>query len=604
MKNLFGKAVSGLLLGIGISSGAWAAGPTPWMDATHLFDAEVQALALKVPLETKTGFAKRTRAPEPVKKIYKVGDVEKFWTKNIVEDKFVQIDATLRAIGKSCYIFVENGQNVTDGAITKIQRTYDEKIYPVDTGNFGSEWKPGVDGDERVFLLMLDIKDGWKPNTNSGYVAGYFFAGDEFLQSQIPANIPVKSNEREIMYLDLYPGDPNEDKYLAVVAHEFQHMIHFIHDPKEKTWVNEACSQIATFLCGFGHQGQIMSWMQTPDNNMVAWAKEQMLANYGQVYMWNYFLTNRYLPTDAARQEFFRKLVDDKAQGSVGFQTQLKKYKTDMRTAFIEFCITNFVNNPKLGKGQYAYDKSLARFRLPPTAQLKTLPAKHQDKVQNWSADAVKVDLTTAKENIKVDFSGGSADFVVAAVLSDSRDQQTPLLAFMTPVRDQNLALGGSLNLAVGSFDTLNLVVIAMPKTAAQYDANPPLPPVDYQISVTDAGQTVARAPRTPLATNRLIAEYQDMSVALQKADANAQVSDLMTLDALSYEITKSAREGLETGVTKPIDELLRAGRTQASREALRPLAHKVAEQISSWKLQNPSLTADLEKKAESLKGF
>ena len=596
MKNPLIKAFSGILLGLGITSGAWAASPIPWIDGSHLFAPEVQALTLKVPLETRAGHAKRTRAPAPVRKEYKVGDVEKFWTKNIVENKFVQIEATLKAIGKTCYIFVENGQSVNDAAIAKIQKTFDEKIYPTNTGTFGSEWKPGVDGDERLTLLMLDVKDGWQPNTNSGYVAGYFFAGDEFLQSQIPANIPVKSNEREMMYLDLYPGDPNEDKYLAVVAHEFQHMIHFIHDPKEKTWVNEACSQIATFLCGFGHQGQIMSWMKTPDNSLTAWAKEQMLANYGQVYMWNYFLLNRHLKADADRVEFFRKLVDDKAQGTAGYQPRLKKYQSDMRSAFIDFSITNFLNNPKLGKGQYAYDASLGRFRLPSTAQLKTIPATHQDKVHLWSADAVKVDLTTAKENLTVRFTGGSADFVVAAVLSDSRDQQTPSLTFL------NSSQGGTLNLPVGKSDTLTLVVIAMPKSASQYDADPA--PVDYQVSITDAGPAVARAPRTPPSANRLIAEYQDISASLQGADANSRIAELMTLENLGYEINKSAREGLETGVTRPIDELIGAGRDKASRQALRPLAHKVAEQISSWKLQNPGMADELEKKAESLKGF
>ncbi|MFZ2955321.1 MAG: hypothetical protein WA705_00295 [Candidatus Ozemobacteraceae bacterium] len=611
MNRFFRHLFSGALIACGLSGAAWAA--VPWIDATHMFDPEVKALAMKVPLETQQGFAKRHRAPAPTLKVYKVGDIEKFWTKNIKENTTVQIESVCKAIGKSCYVFLEKGQNVSDEAIAKIQQTFDDKVYSTDTTMFGSEWKPGVDGDERITLLLLDIQDGWTEDSKSGYVAGYFFAGDEFLQSQIPANIPVKSNEREMMYLDIHPADPSNPNYLAVVAHEFQHMIHFIHDPKEMTWVNEACSQIATYLCGYGHQNQIMSWMQAPNNSLTAWAKEYMLANYGEVYLWNYYLLNRYLPTDQSRAAFFRKLVDDKSKGSSGYEKLLKGLKTNFRTAFIEFMVANYVNSPKLEKGQYAYDASLARFRLPPVMMMKTLPGACNDKICLFGAQAVKVDLSAAKSTVRLSFAGQDADFVVGAVLADSRDQLPPTITWISmgknipeglkTIAAGATAIGGSVDLTVGKFDLLTIVVAGIPRSAAQYD-EVPATTAPWEISVTDRGDIVARGPRPAPNAERLITEYRSASSALSQAERNGQIIGLSTLDTLAFEITRDAREGLENGSTKAFDQVIKAADDPKSREALRPLAKTMAEQLSSWRLQNEKAAPDVDLKIQTLKSF
>ncbi|MBF0499783.1 MAG: hypothetical protein HQM09_06605 [Candidatus Riflebacteria bacterium] len=610
MNRFFGKLFSGALITFSLTGSVWAA--EPWIDATHMFDQEVKALAMQVPLETRQGLAKRTRAPAPVPKIYKVGDIEKFWTKNIKENTSVQIEAVCKAVGKNCYIFLEQGQSVSDAAIAKVQQDFDDKVYSTDTANFGSEWKPGIDGDEKITLLMLDIQDGWTEGSKSGYVAGYFFAGDEFLQSQIPANIPVKSNEREMMYLDIHPGDPSSSNYLAVVAHEFQHMIHFIHDPKEMTWVNEACSQIATYLCGYGHQSQITSWMQTPNNSLTAWAKDNMLANYGEVYLWNYYLLNRYMPTDAARAAFFRKLVDDKSHGTAGYEKLLKGLKTTFRTAFVEFMVANYTNLPQLEKGQYAYDKSLARFRLPPVAMLKTLPGVFKDKACLFGAEAVKVDLTGAKETVTVSFAGQDADFIVGAVLSDSRDQLTPAITWIqmgktipeglsTPAGATSV--GGSLDLNVGKFDSLTLVVAAVPRSQGQYD-DVPTAQSPWEVAVKDKGAVVARAPRPAASAEQLIAEYRMTAAALPQSERDGQAVGLTNLDTLAFEITHNAREGLETGSTGAFDQLIKAASDPVAKKALRPLAKTMAEQLSAWSLQNRGDDSAVEQKIEALKSF
>ena len=412
MHNVLSTIVLAAALVLGTVIPGTAAPQPRWTDATHHFEKDVEKLVGKVKRETKKDHAARTRTTPSSVRVYKVGDVERFWTKNFVEDKFVQINAVLRAIGTHCYVFVQEGKDVSAESVTKVQKSFDENIYPTNTSHFGFEWKPGVDGDEHITLLMLDIQEGYNPEDENGqFVGGYFFGGDEYLQSEIPEEVNVKSNEREMFYLDIFPGDPTNERYMSVVAHEFQHMIHFNQDPQEFTWLNEACSQTAGYLCGFGHAGQIMSFMQTPDNSITAWADEQMLANYGQVYLWSHFLISRFLTTEEKRKTFFQSLVSDQAKGIEGYENALKPFGSDFRTAFEEFCVANYINDASLAKGQYAYEESLKRFRLPaPT--VATFPVQIKDTVYLWSADAIKIDLDKVQASrLALEFGGVKAAF-------------------------------------------------------------------------------------------------------------------------------------------------------------------------------------------------
>ncbi len=594
MKKLsLGLLIAGLVLGLTssvvLAQGGRANGPQ-WMDATHIFDAQVQKLVQNVKLETKAAFAKRTKAPQPKRKEYALGDVEKFWTKNIKEDKFEETPATLRAIGTHCYVFVENGKNVSDKAVAKVQKSFDETIYPINTSTFGSEWKPGVDGDERIFLLMFDIKDGY--DGSGGFVGGYFFAGDEFLQSQIPENVPVKSNEREMFYLDINPSDPESDTYMAIVAHEFQHMIHFANDPREATWVNESCSQIAPYLCGFGHANQIVSLLKEPDNSLTAWAEERMLANYGHVYLWNYYLMNRFLRTDASRASFFKNLVADKASGIDGFNNALQEFKIDFGRAYSDFALANFINDPKLEKGKFAYDNSLGRLRLPPCQTIKTFPGEVKDQVFLWSADAIKVDLSSARTTVKVEFAGAYAkftdkkfnSFMVAAVLSDSRGKVDPTLQYvqLQPVADKNVQVGAIELSTSGKFDTLMIVVSAQAPGGIPDQAYAKAPGLPYLVRVSDSGIILAGA--TTSTGRRSIRPYAEEYVrsAGDLGDADEKIASLAftNVENMSFEITKSVRQQLDEGSFEAVDELITLSTQEGNRDALRPLARRVADQL------------------------
>ncbi len=591
MHSLFAGA---LVVGLGlVASPAQAVDPI-WYDATHMFEKEVKTLTDNVKLESRYDFEMRTRGRAVTPRAERqVGQVEKFWTKNIKANTNEQISATLKAIGNHCYVYLQNGKTVSDAAINKIKDMFDKKIYPVDTNAFGSEWKPGIDNDEKITLLLFDIQDGF--NGTGGFVAGYFFAGDEFLQSQIPPTVDVKSNEREMFYLDIYPGDPTKDSYMSVVAHEFQHMIHFNQDKKEETWLNEACAQIGPYLCGFNHPGQVMSYMQTPDNSLTAWAKEQMLANYGQVYLWNYYLMHRFAKSGTDRETFFKTLVADQDDGIQSYNKFLKKFGVDFTQVYTDFAITNFINDPKLDKGQYAYDPSLGRLKLPLTAQCRTLPAKGQDKVFLWSTDAVSVDLSQAKGAVKIVFAGAYAkmgtkynSFKVAAILADSRGAKPGKIQFLTVAPAGQNQQGGSLTLPdVTGFDTLYLTFSAQAPLDIPASAYAQAPGLPYAFEVTDsaaAPSVVATTGRRPRAHADVAAVVSDYAAAagVLKSGANeaASLQALTNIEGLTADLLGRIDSDIAQGSFASVDAFVKAAAAAESRDQLRPLARKVADKL------------------------
>lgn len=595
-----------------IASPAMAAQKQVWYDATHIFEEDVNKLVKNVKLETKVDRAKRVKAPLPEQKNYKVGDVETFWTKNIVENKFEQTKAELKAIGKHCYIFVEQGKSLSDKVFEKVRKQFDEVIYPTNTSTFGFEWKPGIDGDERITLLMFDIKDGF--DGTGGFVGGYFFAGDQFLNSQIPPSYNIKSNEREMFYLDINPSDPTKDHYMSIVAHEYQHMIHFAHDPKETTWVNEACSQIAPYLCGFGHANQIVSYMKTPDNSLTAWAQEQMVANYGQVYLWNYYIYNRFLANQSSRKDFFKKLVDSKQNGINGYVEAFKSLEVTFNEMFERFAVTNFINSPELGEeNEYAYDKTLGRLKLPVSETVKAIPAEVKGEVLFWSADAIKVDLANARSKVEISFSAPmhSLDaknfntFSVAVVEKNSRDKVAPKISYLDIKQDSSEKLqSGKVSITpTKDYDTAMIIVISTAPEEVDENIYKKAKAVSYSISVNDAGQTVNRMVASA-DTDKMLEDYAGFADSDTEMNESAMMLRLNNLESISFELSRKVKNELEAGNFESIDSIIeQTSNGKIEIDSIRPLLNKIID-VAEFKANQVNDNFELEQRIKTLKSF
>ncbi len=194
------------------------------------------------------------------------------------------VASTCRAVGTHCYVFVEDaswGTRVTQAAVDSVVRAFDSAtpadgakgIFQTDVDSFGNP--PNVDGDPKVIILILDIKDGY--TGSGGYVVGYFYSYNEISKSTYPT-----SNEAEIYFLDCNPLNlttvPGIQKGMSTTAHEFQHMIHWNYNKLNDTFTNEGCSLMGEVICGYPLYDQsefggetnhyLFDWRRT-DNTLV-----------------------------------------------------------------------------------------------------------------------------------------------------------------------------------------------------------------------------------------------------------------------------------------------------------------------------------------------
>lgn len=573
-------SIAALFMLVSVSASA----QNDWVDATHLFEEEVRSVVETVSRDPEPMFLMRNRAAAPEIRSFNIGDTQTFWTKNIVENKFEETRAVLKAIGKNCYVFLEEGKTLAPEAIEKVRKSFDEVIYPTNTANFGSEWKPGIDGDDRIYLLMFDIKDGY--NGTGGFVGGYFYAIDAYQQEKLPAHL--KSNEREMLYLDINPSDPASDRFQNTIAHEFQHMIHFNQDSSEYTWVNEACSQIAPYLCGFGHANQVVSFMRTPDNSLTAWSKQQMLANYGQVYLWNYYIMHHYLRENPEmRTQFFKNLVASKKQGVAGYVEALGAVSRGFTQTFDRFAIANFVNDTRVAKGEFGYDKTLGKLKLPVSDTIAVLPGEVAGEVFLWSADAVKIDLANARSSLKVNFQGFRGkmgedqynSFTVALVMQDSTGTKPSQLSFINVQPIGSKLQGGEIAIdATAGFDSAMLIVVAQADEEVDDRVYANAIGMKYTVKVTDSGAVVARA-IAPVDVRATVAAYAGAAGNLETSDEAVVMIALQQLEtarvALNAELQRQLENGSEN-VTASINEMIEAGEIKA--ELVAPLRQTLEE--------------------------
>ena len=123
-----------------------------------------------------------------------------------------------------------------------IAETFETQIYPTTRAFFGSEWTPGVDGDPHLYILYA---------RGLGFrVAGYYSSADQY-----PRAAYEFSNEKEMFYINADTVPLRAESIVSVLAHEFQHMIHWANDSNEESWLNEGAAELARLLNGYGVSG-------------------------------------------------------------------------------------------------------------------------------------------------------------------------------------------------------------------------------------------------------------------------------------------------------------------------------------------------------------
>jgi hypothetical protein len=327
-----------------------------------------------------------------------VGHKERFWVTDTALDVQRQITATLELVTPLVYVYVEEGAPFSRRQLEQAMRTFEEQIVPTDRQFFGSEWNPGVDGDPHIAILHTFIEGA----------AGYYSSLDE-----IPQSVNPQSNQREMFYMNLAAYEIGSEAYLSTLAHEFQHMINWNHDPQSGAWLNEGLAQMAEQLNGFDATGLAWAFLSNPDLQLTTWADDpfEAAAHYGASYLWTRYFTER-----LGGPDILRRLLDPALDDFATIDLLLEEagYESPIPTPrlfdafFADWAVTNYLNDASAADGRYAYEDDL---ELGPIGLVEwvygyELPWETSATVQPYASDYIEV--TGYEEGpLRIEFDGG-----------------------------------------------------------------------------------------------------------------------------------------------------------------------------------------------------
>ena len=318
------------------------------------------------------------------------GRVDTFWLADLDQLNMYKSQFELAHVSDHAYWYVESGQQFDPDDLRRSATAFDQQVYPVVTSVFGSEWSPGVDGDARLTILNGHIRGA----------GGYFNSTDEY-----PREIFEFSNQREMVYVNTANMGIGSSGYLATLAHELQHLIHWRHDPSEDTWVNEGLSELAISVAGFSSTS-IMAYTDGTPTSLVNWPLDsvRIRASYGTAALFMHYLAEHYGPL-----EELRLLLETPGDGVAGIEEYLQRagYDRTFQDVFADWAVANFLDLPE---GVYGYPELHVRAR---TNRFIDSFTEFESEIPQYSVEYVALEGFEGPFRIK--FQGSRKTGIIAA---------------------------------------------------------------------------------------------------------------------------------------------------------------------------------------------
>jgi len=300
------------------------------------------------------------------------------WTWQPMPPHFEQKVCTVRGKSDRGYVVVEDSEwmvTIDQADVDSILEHWnnssigsypDMGIYELDSLCFGDP-PDELDNDPRIYLMWYDFQIS---------ADGFFFFFDEYPEGTYPE---YHSNECEVLYLNTTSsGGPSGDYMHSVMAHEFQHLIHWKYDDNEVSWVNEGLSELAMWF--YGNPDNISSFNSNPDNDLTVW--DGAWADYIQTYLWTLYFFEQYGGNPAVYA-----LVHEPANSMAGYDIILDQfgYSQSTQDVFTDWTVANFLDDTSIADGQYGYTgDDLPVFY---STAYSSYPVEATKSVHHWAAD-------------------------------------------------------------------------------------------------------------------------------------------------------------------------------------------------------------------------
>ncbi len=341
---------------------------------------------------------------------FTVGATQTFWGTNTDTNLNFQIEVTLQYVTPHTYFWVENGVVYDPAELSALADDFEARTYPTVREFFGPEWTPGIDNDPHLYIVYAQ--------GIGGGIAGYFSSADEVhpLASEY-------SNAHEMFFISADNAGLSDTFTYGVLAHEFQHMIHWNGDRNETTWINEGFSELAALLTGYYNGSFDSTYAHNTDLQLNDWPQDgDKTPHYGGAFLFLAYFLDRF--GEAAT----RDLVADPLNGfdSIDHVLTLQGGNDPLRghspsgngvrladDLFQDFSLALFLQDASVGDGRYTFTGYTAAPEARLTETIRTCPTGPQARdVSQYGIDYIR--LTCQGESV-LHFEGSTLVPVVPA---------------------------------------------------------------------------------------------------------------------------------------------------------------------------------------------
>lgn len=295
------------------------------------------------------------------------------------------MNCTVRGSSEHAWIVVEDSQwdvKVTQADVDTVLNYFENEsvgefptqgIWDLNTSHYGMP-PDHLDQDGKVYIVYYDF------DVSSD---GFFWSYDQACDG----TAAFASNECDALYMNCSDNSPSGNYMVGVLAHEFEHVIHYEQDVNEASWVDEGCAELAMWL--FGFPDTISMFNNNPDNTLTVWNGNW--ADYIKTYLWMLYFYEQF-----GGQAAVFDLVAEPANSIAGFTNFFTNhgFSAPFSHYFAQWTVANYLDEPGVGFGEFGYTGD----DLPPfatTAQHSMFPVTQSATVQHWAADYVKLIAST-----------------------------------------------------------------------------------------------------------------------------------------------------------------------------------------------------------------
>ncbi len=312
-----------------------------------------------------------------------LGSVDEFWVSNEDSGENFRVTAEMVYATPHVYLWIQQGVDFDEADARDLVDTFEERIYPTDREFFGREWTPGIDGDPHIYILFTRGMGDW--------VAGYFGYSDEYSPL-----VHEYSNAHEMFYVSADGQSLRDEFTYGILAHEFQHMIHWHLDANEDNWLDEGLADVAAFLNGYGVGGWDAAYAEDPDIPLTFWPSgSDSNLHYGQAFLFNVYFLDRF--GSEATQALVAHTANgldamDRVLSDRGVTEEGSGRVMTADDAFRDWAVAELLLDPAVGDGRYSIESYPSAPRLAPAEDYADCPLLPTSlSVQQYGIDVLRI---------------------------------------------------------------------------------------------------------------------------------------------------------------------------------------------------------------------